>query len=247
MLQRGACAGRHLGHDCVNRALKRCRAQGPAERKAGTSSACARSTSWQGPSPLPQHCAAPCPAGGQSPPASALPATGGRFAPAGSGAGLRSSRTCRSGWHCAARAGETRVAFPVPARRSESTLTASMAGAIAPATALGLPPWPAAGQSPRPKACPVPGGCRPSAHLKERSCCAMVSDRAGQTRCTSQSAVHGSPLFAPDQKGFPPAGGRDAAFAQCWTSAPATPRSPARRCATIWARIDRAISSGVIA
>jgi hypothetical protein len=77
MLQRGACVGRHLGHDCVNRVLKRCRAQGPAEHKAGTSCACARDTSWQGPSPLPRRYAAPCPAGGQSPrPAPALPLAG---------------------------------------------------------------------------------------------------------------------------------------------------------------------------
>ena len=45
------------------------------------------------------------------------------------------SRTCRSVGHSSARAGETQVAFPVPGRRDESTFTASMAGAIAPATA----------------------------------------------------------------------------------------------------------------
>jgi hypothetical protein len=76
---------------------------------------------------------------GPKPPASARPALGGRFSPAGSGAGLCLSRTCRSTGHRPARAGETRVAFPDPARISgESTVTASLAGAIAPATA---PRW----------------------------------------------------------------------------------------------------------
>ena len=72
---------------------------------------------WQGPSPLPQRPAAPCPGGAQSPPASTRPAHGGRFAPAGSGAGLYVSRTHWSPGHSPTRAGEMRVAFPGPARR----------------------------------------------------------------------------------------------------------------------------------
>jgi hypothetical protein len=48
----------------------------------------------------------------------------------------RCSRTCRSAGHRRAGAGETRVAFPVPARSGKSTVTAAMAGAIAPVTAL---------------------------------------------------------------------------------------------------------------
>jgi hypothetical protein len=107
----------------------------------------------------PCHSAAPGsgPAGGPKPPASARPAPGGRFPPAGSGAGLRFSRTCRSGCHRAARAGETRVAFPVPARNGEGTVNASMAGAIAPATAATLP---LASRGPKPPASarPAPGG-----------------------------------------------------------------------------------------
>ncbi len=70
---------------------------------------------------------------------SARPALGGRFSPAGSGAGLCLSRTCRSAVHRPARAGETRVAFPAPARWDDSTLTAEMAGAIAPAKAPRCP------------------------------------------------------------------------------------------------------------
>ncbi len=101
------------------------------------------------------------PAGGPKPPASARPATGGRFPPAGSGAGLCPSRTCRSTGGRPARAGETRVAFPDPARKGDNTFTASMAGAIVPATA---PRWhqdrPGA-QSPRPAPAPPPAGASP--------------------------------------------------------------------------------------
>jgi hypothetical protein len=116
---------------------------------------------WQGPSPLPQRRAGIRTGRGPKPPASARPALGGRFAPAGSGAGLCPSRICRSTGHCPARAGETRVAFPVPARTGDSTFTASIAGAIAPATA---PRWhqdrPGA-QSPRPAPAPPPAGASP--------------------------------------------------------------------------------------
>jgi len=90
---------------------------------------------WQGPSPLPQCHAGMRTSRGPKPPASARPAPGGRFAPAGPGAGLCPSRTHRSTGHCPARAGETRVAFPDPARTDKSAVTAAMAGAIAPATA----------------------------------------------------------------------------------------------------------------
>ena len=44
--------------------------------------------SWQGPSPLPQRPADPWRAGGQSPRPAPAPPQGGRFSPAGSGAGL---------------------------------------------------------------------------------------------------------------------------------------------------------------
>jgi len=88
---------------------------------------------WQGPSPLPQRCAGTRTSRGPKPPASARPAPGGRFSPAGSGAGLCVSQTCRSTQGRPTRAGK-RDAFPVPARRREGTAPASLAGAIAPAT-----------------------------------------------------------------------------------------------------------------
>jgi hypothetical protein len=72
---------------------------------------------WQGPSPLPQCYIGIRTSRGPQPPARARPAPGGRFSPAGSGAGLCWSWTCRSTGHRPARAGETRVAFPGPARR----------------------------------------------------------------------------------------------------------------------------------
>jgi len=75
------------------------------------------------------------PAGGQSPRPAPDPPTTGASPPPGRAlasvlpgpAGLQD--TVPHG------RGETRVAFPVPARRGEGTFTASMAGAIAPATA----------------------------------------------------------------------------------------------------------------
>ena len=61
-------------------------------------------------------------AAGQPPPRphGQCPPPGGRFPPAGSGAGPCVSRTCRSTGHRPARAGETRVAFPCPARKGQS-------------------------------------------------------------------------------------------------------------------------------
>jgi len=98
-------------------------------------------------------------AGGLKPPASARPAPGGCFAPAGSGAGLCPSRTCRSTGHCPERVGETRVAFPGPARTGECSFTFPPEQTTAPSP----PQWqgpsplprcyavitPAGGQSPR--------------------------------------------------------------------------------------------------
>ena len=113
---------------------------------------------WQGPSPLPPCYADIRTSRGPKPPASARPAPGGRFAPAGSGAGLCFSRTCRSAGHRPARAGETRVAFPVPARTGEGTGPASMAGAIAPATVPRRDQDRPGAQSPRPAPIPPPAG-----------------------------------------------------------------------------------------
>jgi len=69
---------------------------------------------WQGPSPLPQRYAGIRTGRGPQPPASARPAHGGRFPPAGSGAGLSwclDPPVYRAPSHAG---GETRVAFPDP-------------------------------------------------------------------------------------------------------------------------------------
>jgi len=60
----------------------------------------------------------------------ARPAHRGRFAPAGSGAGLLLVPELPGYRAASCAGGETRVAFPVPARRDESTVTASRTGAM---------------------------------------------------------------------------------------------------------------------
>ena len=82
-------------------------------------------------------------------------------APPPAGAGLCPFRSDRSGWHCPEWAGETRVAFPVPARTDDSTFTASMAGAIAPAMAPRRDQDRPGAQSPRPAPAPPPAGASP--------------------------------------------------------------------------------------
>jgi len=83
---------------------------------------------WQGHRPC--HSAAPGsgPAGGLKPPASARPAHGGRFPPAGSGAGLCVSRTCRSPGHCPTPRGAT----PVPGSAGVSRRPGGRTAASAP-------------------------------------------------------------------------------------------------------------------
>ena len=111
------------------------------------------------------------------------------------------SRTCRSVGHSSARAGETQVAFPVPGRRDESTFTASMAGAIAPATA---PRWdqdrPGA-QSPRPAPAPPPAGAsRPPGRALACGWCGLRRfrrkrrARAGERLCVLGACPQGHAL-----------------------------------------------------
>ena len=124
---------------------------------------------WQGPSPLPQRPAGIRTGRGPKPPASARPAPGGRFSPAGSGAGLCWSWTCRSTGDRRARAGK-RAAFPVPARRGapvHSGMTGLSGRGHRLCHSATLPPGPpGSDQSPRAKARRI--GCRPSSHLHDR-------------------------------------------------------------------------------
>jgi len=91
--------------------------------------------------------------GAQSPRPAPAPPPAGASRPPGRALAFRGARTHRSTGHRPARAGETRLAFPVPARTGESAVTAAMAGAIAPATA---PPCPLTSRGPKP-----PGQCPP--------------------------------------------------------------------------------------
>ena len=187
--------------------LKPCRSQGLPDRKAGHSSACAPCASRQGPSPLPQRPADPWPAGGPEPPARARPAPGGRFSPAGSGAGLCYSRTCRSAGNRSARAGK-RSAFPGPARTDKSTFTPAVAGAITPATAPRHPTQ-AGGPKPPASARPAPGGRWPAVVLGETAPRRCGLSPGGERRCVSGSAQAVIP--APEAGNFP-SGGRPGCF-----------------------------------
>jgi len=104
----------------LNRVLNKRRPQGLPDRKAGTSSACARFV-HPGRGHRPCHSATLIlvQPGSKKPPASARPAPGGRFAPTGPGAGRCRCGLHRSWWQRPTRAGETRVAFPDPAQRGK--------------------------------------------------------------------------------------------------------------------------------
>jgi len=128
----GLCPSRTFrctGHCPARPGKRRSRFLFPPEQAKGPST-----LQWQGPSPLPQRHADPCPAGGQSPrPAPAPPMAGASPPP---GRALASVSPGPAGLQgTVVRGRGKRAAFPVPARRDESSFNASMAGAIAPATA----------------------------------------------------------------------------------------------------------------
>ncbi len=75
---------------------------------------------WQGPSPLPRCHAGVRTSRGPKPPASARPAPGGRFSPAGPGAGLCWFRTCRSAGDRPARAGKRGSRFLIPPEQAKA-------------------------------------------------------------------------------------------------------------------------------
>ena len=115
---------------------------------------------WQGPSPLPQRRAGIRTGRGPKPPASARHAPGGRFSPAGSGAGLRCSRTCRSVGQRPARAGETRcVSCSRPEGRKH--FHRSNGRGHRPCHSAAPASGSAGGQSPRPAPDPPPSGASP--------------------------------------------------------------------------------------
>jgi hypothetical protein len=125
---------------------------------------------WQGPSPLPQRPADTWPAGGPKPPASARPAHGGRFSPAGSGAGLRCALTCRSTENCRAWAGETQcVSWSRPHRRKP--FHRCNGRGHRPCHSARLIPGQPGAQSPRPAPAPPPAGASRPPGRALASCC----------------------------------------------------------------------------
>ncbi len=141
----------------LDRVLKTCGPHRLPDRKVRNFSVCARLARWQGPSPLPPRWADPLPASGHSPRPAPAPPPAGALHPPGRALAFRGARTCRSTGDRPARAGETRVAFPDPARTDESAAPAAMAEAIAPATAPCCPRA-SRGLKPPASARPAPGG-----------------------------------------------------------------------------------------
>jgi hypothetical protein len=129
-----------------SKVLKQCRSQGLPDRKAGNPSARHILAGIIAPAKAPR-----CPLASRG-----TKAPGKR--PPGRAQAFCWSRTCRSAGHRRAREGEPRVAFPSPARTDESTVTAAMAGAIAPATVLRPYQDQPGAQSPRPAPAPPPAG-----------------------------------------------------------------------------------------
>jgi len=99
---------------------------------------------WHGPSPLPRRCAGIRTDRGPKPPASARPATGGRFSPAGSGAGLLWCLDLPVYKAPSRAGGETRVAFPDPARTGVLADVRSLWQGPLPLPQRHADPWPPA-------------------------------------------------------------------------------------------------------
>ncbi len=95
--------------------------------------------------------------GAQKPPASARPAHGGRFAPAGSGAGLCPSRTCRSAGHRLERAGKRGSRFLFPPAQTTVLPPLPWQGP-SPLPQRHTDPWPAGGPKPPASARPAGSG-----------------------------------------------------------------------------------------
>ncbi len=139
---------------------------------------------WQGPSPLPQRYIVIRTSRGPQPPASARPAPGGRFAPAGSGAGLSwcpDPPVCRA----PSRTGggnAGRVSCSRPDGRSRGC-PVSLAGAVAPATA---PRRSLARRGPKPPAStrPAPGGRWPLS-VRVAPVLVAASRAGGRKQCVS--------------------------------------------------------------
>ena len=174
---------------------------------------------WQRPSPLPQRHGDTQPSRGPKPPASARPAIGGRFAPAGACAGLSFRGLRRSCVGRSTGAGETRcVSLSRPARWGARC--GGFRAAAAGQTLGGPPrpngkghrlchsatvtPSPAGGQSPRPAHAPPSAGA-----FAPAGACAGLSFRGWHRSCVSVPRGQGKRGAFPDPAR--PGGGRAAA------------------------------------
>jgi len=121
---------------------------------------------WQGPSPLPQRCAGIRTSRGPMPPASARPAQGGRFSPAGSGAGLLLFPDLPVYRTPSRAGGGNALRFPFPPMDGPEGLAAIRQPPLPWQRPSPLPQryavtTPAGGQSPRPAPDPPPAGASP--------------------------------------------------------------------------------------
>ncbi len=102
----------------------------------------------------------------------------GAFRPPGRALALCGAWTCRSTGHRRARAGETRVAFPGPARRGGGTAPLPWQGP-SPLPHRHTDPWPAACHSPRPAPDPPPAGASPPPGRALAFCCSRTCRSTG--------------------------------------------------------------------
>ncbi len=179
----------------VDRVLTTCRRHGQAERTAGNPAACARRAVWPGQSPRPRAARAAGPPGAKAP-GQSLPCPRRALA-------CRWSRTRRSTGHRPARAGETRVAFPVPARDGRKHLHRCNGRGHRPCHSATLPLVQPGAQSPRPAPAPPSAGALhpPGRALAFRGArtCRSTGDRpagAGETRCVSPARTGKSTITA---------------------------------------------------
>jgi len=141
---------------------------------------------WQGPSPLPRRCAGIRTGRGPKPPASARPAPGGRFAPAGSGAGLLLFPDLPVCGAPSRRGGGNAVRFLVPPTLTKALSPLPWQGP-SPLPQRHADPCPAGDQSPRPAPDPPTAGAGLSWRLDRpiyRAPCRAGGGNAARVSCS---------------------------------------------------------------
>ena len=141
---------------------------------------------WQGPSPLPKRRAGIRTSRGPQPPASARPAPGGRFAPAGSGAGLLLFPDLPVCGAPSRRGGGNAVRFLVPPTLTKALSPLPWQGP-SPLPQRHADPCPAGDQSPRPAPDPPTAGAGLSWRLDRpiyRAPCRAGGGNAARVSCS---------------------------------------------------------------